>query len=1055
MKKLVTLFVKYPFYANIIIAAILIGGLVSLLSMKKSFFPEMETRNIFVNVAYPGASPTEMEEGITVRVEEAIRGLAGIKEVNSTSSENFSSVVITTTGEYDIDETLMEVKNAVDGISSFPVSAERPIVFKQRARSMAMFLGLSGDVSLLELKKYADEIELDLRGSGVISQVSVGGYPALEISIETSEEDLRRYNLTIDEVLNAVSLNNRDLSGGMIKSDIEEMSIRMRSRSVDPEKIGNIILRANEDGSYIRIKDIATIDQKFADVASSSLMNGKPSISFNINKLIEEDLVDISEYCKNYVKEFNEKHTEVQMYVTFDFRKMLGARLDLLYRNGGIGLALILITLGLFLSFRLSLWVAWGIPASFLMMFMVAAAYGITINMISVFGMILVVGILVDDGIVIAENIYSHFERGKSPRRAAIDGTMEVLPAVLTSVTTTIVAFTPLLLIKNEMMQFMYEMGFIVIFSLGFSLLEAFFVLPAHLASEHILRAKKKQNFGAKVRAKLDKAVEWMRDRLYGRILSFVIKQKWVVSFVPLSLILITMGLFNGGLIKSTFFPSIPFDQFNVNIAFKPGSGEKQTLEYLTRFDQAIWEVNDDLKNELNDTVNFIDFTFVSTGGAFNGLERGSHAGSIFVILRDLEDAGVNSFQIVNRLREKIGEVPEAEKFTIAGRNTFGTPVSISLLGKSSEDLNGAKTILMQKMNSLSSLNNIMENNGIGMQEVLLDLKPKAYFLGLTQMSLTNQVRQAFFGGQAQRLQQGKDELRVWVRYPKTDRLNIGQLENMKIKTRMGEYPLSELATYKIERGPVTIKRYNGSKEVRITADLVNPSEPVPPIMEKISADFVPEILAAYPSVRFELQGQSKDAAESGKELGIYFGMAFLLISFILMIHFKSFGQGLIVLMMIPMAWLGGVWGHGVEGIPVSMLSAWGLVALSGVIINDAVVFLTKYNLFLEEGFSVKEAVYQAGLARFRPIVLTTITTSVGLYPIIFEPSFQAQFLKPMAVALAYGVFIGTTFILVLFPIIILLLNDFNVATKWLWTGIKPKAEEVEKAVIYSKRQID
>ncbi len=1055
MKKLITLFVKYPFYANIIIAAILIGGIMSLISMKKSFFPEMEARNIFVNLTYPGASPIEMEEGVTVRIEEALRGLAGIKEINSTSSENFSSVVITTTGEYDIDETLMEAKNAVDGISSFPVSAERPIVFKQRASSMAMFLGMSGDVNLLEIKKHADKVELDLRASGVMSQIMVGGYPALEISIETSEDDLRRYNLTIDEIVSAVSLNNRDMSGGLIKSDEEEMSIRLRSRSVDPEKIGNIILRANPDGSYLRIKDIATIDQKFADVASSSMMNGKPSISFSINKLIEEDLVEISDYCKDYVKKFNEQHTEVQMYITYDFDVMLGARLSMLYRNGGIGLALILITLGLFLSFRLSLWVAWGIPASFLAMFVLAAAYGITINMISVFGMILVVGILVDDGIVIAENIYAHFEGGKSPRRAAIDGTMEVLPAVLTSVTTTIVAFAPLLLIKNQMMQFMFEMAFIVIFSLLFSLLEAFFVLPAHLSSKHILRSKKKQNIGMKVRNKLDMAVLWMRDKIYGKVLRGVINSKWVVSFIPLALIIITMGLFNGGLIKTTFFPSIPFDQFNVNIAFKPGSGEKRTKEYLERFDQAIWEVNDELKKELNDTVDLVNFTFASTGSAFNGLERGSHAGSIFVILRDLENSGTNSFVIVNRLREKIGKLPEAEKFTIAGRNTFGTPISISLLGDNLMELNAAKNILMENMNSLVSINNVMENNGIGMQEVLLELTPKAYFLGLTQVSLTNQVRQGFFGGQAQRLQQGKDELRVWVRYPKSDRLNIGQLENMKIKTQMGDYPLSELASYKIERGPVSIKRYNGQKEIRITADPVNPTEPIPPIMAKISTDFVPAIQVAYPSVEFQLQGQSKDAQESGMELATYFGLAFIIISFILMTHFKSFGQGIIVLMMIPLGWLGGVWGHGIEGIPVSMLSAWGLVALSGVIINDAVVFLTKYNLFLTNGNSVKEAVYKAGISRFRPIILTTITTSVSLYPIIFESSFQAQFLKPMAVSLAYGVFVGTTFILILFPIIILLLNDLNMAVKWLWTGIRPTPEEVEKAVIYSKRQID
>lgn len=1055
----------------------LILGTISFMSMKKSFFPELTEKDVFVTVFYPGASPKEMEEGITIRVEESIRGIVGIKEVNSTSSENVSSVRITTTGEYDIDETLMEVKNAVDGITSFPVDAERPIVFKQRSSTFAVFMGLSGDCDKVTLKKYADEIEYDLYNSGIMSQITIGGYPDLELSVEISEENLLRYNLSFDEVSRAIAQNNLDISGGQIRSDDEEIMIRSRYRTVKPEEIEQIIIRANPDGTFLRIADVGEVHKQFADVASQSLMNGKPSISFNINKLPEEDLGAISTYCKTLVVEFNETHTDAELYVTYDFLQMLKGRLNLLYRNGGIGLLLILITLGLFLSIRLSFWVAFGIPASFLSMFILASAYGITINMISLFGMILVIGILVDDGIVIAENIYTQFEKGKSAKKAAVDGTMEVLPAVLTSVTTTIIAFSPLFFIEGRM-EFMFEMAFVVIFSLAFSLLEAFFVLPAHLGSSFILRRSQKENTGKKLRDVLEKVLSFMRERLYGNTLKFVIKWKYIFLFTPVVLIIITVGLFGGGLIKATFFPSIPFDQFTAEIAFKPGSGEAQTLEYVKKVDDAIWEVNDELKEELNDTVDFVNYSFVSTGSAFNGMETGSHAGNVFVLLRDLENTGTSSFEIVTRVQNKLGPLPEAEKFKIAGRHTFGTPVSISLLGKDMDELNAAKEVLLNGMKQIKALNNITDVNPAGKREIQLKLKPKAYFLGFNQATLLNQIRQGFFGGQAQRLQHGKDELRVWVRYPKSDRINIGQLENMKIKTIAGEYPLSELAEYTIDRGPVSIKHFNSSREVRIDADLLDPYGEVPPIIEKIKTDILPIIEERYPNVDIEYQGQQRDTNETMEQIQKYFSAAFALMFLIIVLHFKSFTQGLIIVAMIPLAWLGALWGHGIEGIPVSMLSTWGMIALSGVIINDAVVFLSKYNSLLLEGVKVKDAVFQTGLARFRAIVLTTITTTVGLYPIILERSFQAQFLIPLAVALAYGVFIGTGFILVFFPVLILTLNDFKRFWKWtfrrinLWIrlgdsdhnfteeeieSIKkyPTPEEVEKAIIYNNRKID
>ncbi|MAE08797.1 MAG: acriflavin resistance protein [Bacteroidetes bacterium] len=1077
MKKLISIFVKYPFYANVMIAIMLIVGTMSFLSMKKSFFPEMSEKDIFVSVFYPGASPKEMEEGITIRVEEAIRGIAGIKEVNSTSSENISSTRITVTGEYDIDESLMEVKNAVDGITSFPVDAERPIVFKQRSATFAMFMGLSGDADRLTLKKYADQIEYDLYNSGIMSQITVSGYPALEISVEISEENLLRYNLSFDEVSRAIAQNNLDISGGQIRSDVEEIMIRSRYRTVNPDEIEQIIIRANPDGSFLRIFDVGEVKMQFADVASQSLMNGKHSMSFAINKLPEEDLSKISKFCNDLAKEFNANHSDAQLYVTYDFLNMLKGRLSLLYKNGGIGLVLILLTLGVFLSLRLSFWVAFGIPASFLSMFILGAAYGITINMISLFGMILVIGILVDDGIVIAENIYTHFQKGKSPKKAAVEGTMEVLPAVMTSVTTTIIAFSPLFFIEGRM-EFLFEMAFVVVFSLAFSLLEAFFVLPAHLGSSFVLRRSQRESIGKKIRDGLDKALSFMRQKIYGKSLTFVLRWKYIFLFVPSLLFIITFGLFGGGQIKATFFPSIPFDQFTADITFKPGSGEKQTLKYVQKIDDAIWEVNTELKEELNDTADFVNYTFVSTGSAFNGQEVGSHAGNVFVLLRDLENTGTSSYEVVTRVQNKLGPLPEAEKVKIAGRNTFGTPVSISLLGKDLDELNAAKDFLLRGMKQIKALNNITDVNPAGKREVQLKLKPKAYFLGFTQASLTNQVRQGFFGGQAQRLQHGKDELRVWVRYPKSDRINLGQLENMKIKTIAGEYPLSELAEYTIDRGPVSIKHFNGEREVRVEADLLNPYDPVPPIIEKIRTDVLPEIESTYPGVTIEYQGQQRDSNETMEQIINLFGIAFALMFLVIVVHFKSFTQGIIIVAMIPLAWMGAAWGHGVEGIPVSMLSAWGMIALSGVIINDAVVFLAKYNRLLLEGLKVKDAVFKTGMARFRAIVLTTITTSVGLYPIILEKSFQAQFLRPMAVALAYGVFIGTAFILIFFPVLILVLNDLKRSLKWLFRNLNlwirrgdrtyviseaeidatqkyPEPEEVEKAIIMSKRRID
>ena len=574
---------------------------------------------------------------------------------------------------------------------------------------------------------------------------------------------------------------------------------------------------------------------------------------------------------------------------------------------------------------------------------------------------------------------------------------------VLTSLLTTIFAVTPLLFLQG-MIEMIFEMALVVIIALTFSLFEAFFVLPAHIGSHHVLNPKTLTQGNRGIRKHLDTFMFWLREKIYGPAMEFLLHYRYPVLAFAIFLMLGTAGLLGGGFIKTTFFPSVDFDNFDIEVAFTPGAGEKQTFEFLDRFDKAVWEVNEDLKKEYKDTNDFITHTFVSVGWAFQGTERGTHAGNIFVLPRKLDDIDLTGMQIASMVKKKIGLVPEARKFTVGGTNRWGKPVSIGLMSRNLDVLEEAKEFLIKELSEIPALKDIVDNNAQGKQEVLLKLKDKAYFVGLNEQSLTNQVRYGFYGGQIQRIQEGRDELRVWLRYPKEGRENIGQLENMKIITPMGEYYLSELADYSIKRGPVSISRFNGKREGRIEAELLDPYASVTDILLQVKNEIIPVLKSRYPSVSVEFQGQQKSSNEAMGQIKIYYTIAFALIVAILMMHFRSVSQAIIILLMIPLSFLGVMWGHGIHMKPVSLMSAWGIVALSGVVINDAVVFLAKFNSLMEVGGKLKESIIEAGKSRLRPIILTSLTTSVGLFPMILEKSPQAQFLIPTALSLAYGV---------------------------------------------------
>ena len=1049
MRQLLGYFVRYPIWSNAVIVVFVIGGLLAYSGIKKSFFPETPSRLVIISVAYPGAAPEEMEEGVVLKIEEALNGIVGVDQITSVSSENTASVNVEGKQGYDPDLLLQDVKNAVDRINSFPVDAEKPVVYLQRNLGRSITLVLTGDADMFTLKSVAESVEDDFLSQQFISQITVSGFPTREISIEVSEDQLLRYNLTMDEVARAVRINNTNVTGGSIRGAEEEILIRADAKGYSPQELENIVLRNNPDGTRIFLRDVVdNITERFAESPDKTLLNGKNAITINVQKLVEEDIMEITDWVKGYVGEFNTRGDGLKLVVTNDQSESLMERLDLLVNNGLLGLVLVLFALGFFLNLRLSFWVAWGIPFSFLGMFFAGFLIGITINMISLFGMILVIGILVDDGIVVGENIFTHMEKGKSPARAAIDGAMEVLPSVFTSVTTTIVIFCTFFFLGGRIGEFIMEMAIVVIASLAFSLIECTLVLPAHLAHAKPPKAKR-----GRFRRMTEGIIDFMKFKIYAPMLRFSLKFRYFVLAVPITIILILVGMIQGGFVQFTFFPFIESDESQISLVMKPGTREQVVESHLKEIETKIWAMNAHLMDSLG-TDSLIMSAKMDIGSAAG--ERGGHTGSLEVSFMEGEGRPLRSDQIENLIRKTIGNIPEAEELIVGGRRIFGKPVAISLIGNDLNSLESANEMLKAELANFALLKDIKDNKSAGKREVQLTLLPKAYSLGLTHGEVARQVRQGFFGEEVQRLQKGSDEVRVWVRYPGEGRSDLGKLDQMRIKTATGQsYPFTEVADYTIERGIESINHYNGMREIKVEAELADQSAAVSPILAEIKADVVPRVLAAYPGIRVEYLGQERENSRLNANAGVIYGSAFGLMFLLITLTFRSFPQALLIIPMILLGILGSVLGHWVHGKPLSILSTYGLLALSGIVVNDAVVLMAKFNRLIKEGRPMYQAIYEAGLARFRAIILTSLTTIAGLYPLILAQSRQAQFLIPMAISVVYGVFLGTVFILVLFPAFTLILNDLRVGLMTLWLGRKVSREEVEPAYRELKREAE
>jgi len=1064
MRNIIAYFIKYHVAVNVVIIAFFIFGIVGALSLKSSFFPLTDSKNISINITYPGASPQEIEEGIVLKIEDNLKGLEGVDRVTSTSRENSGSINVEIEKGRDVDFMLLQVKNAVDRVPTFPTGMEPLVVSKLEVVRQTISFAISGDkIPLATLKQIGRQIENDIRSIDGISQINVSGYPQEEIEIAVNENNLLAYGMSFTEVAQAVSNANILVTGGNIKTDAEEYLIRANNRSYYGDEISNLIIRADASGQTIRLKDVAVVRDRFSETPNASYFNGNLSVSTTITSTNTEDLISSAEKVRNYIEEFNQKYNNVKLNVVSDLSVTLTERTKLLTENALMGMILVLIFLSLFLNTRLAFWVAFGLPISFLGMFIFAGYFDVTINVLSLFGMIIVIGILVDDGIVIAENIYQHYEKGKTPVQAAIDGTMEVLPPIVSAIITTVLAFSIFLFLDGRIGEFFGEVSVIVILTLAVSLIEALIILPAHLAHSKALQPidNKPKKGIAKVFSKLrvinqsgDRAMAWLRDKMYSPTLRFALKYKLLTFSFFVFALLLTLASVGGGIIRTAFFPQIASDRVQVTLQMPNGTNEKVTDSIISVIEEKAEIVNQELTEQyLKGTDKILYENVIKNVGP------GSSSATLTINLLPGEERpdAIRSDMVTTRLRELVGPVIGVESLIYgSGGNFGGDPVSVSLLGYNIDELKGAKTELKNALLSNPELKDVADNDPAGIKEIRLELKENAYLLGLDLRTVMNQVRAGFFGTQAQRFQRGQDEIRVWVRYDRENRSSITDLDEMRIVAPNGSrVPLKEIANYTIDRGEVAINHLDGRREIQISADLKDAqTTSATDVMTQIRTEIMPEIQSRYPTVSASYEGQNREA---GKLVGSlqFVGLTVLLLIYVtIAFTFRSFSQPLMLLLLIPFSLTAVAWGHYIHNFPMNILSMLGIIALIGIMVNDGLVLIGKFNSNLRIGMSFDDAMFEAGRSRFRAIFLTSLTTAAGLAPLIFEQSRQAQFLIPMAISIAYGIGFATVLTLIMLPIFLSFSNKVKVGTKWLATGNEITKEEVERAIKEQKEEV-
>ena len=1023
--------------ANLLMWFIIVAGLISAVTIRKQTTPDFDLNLVQVRVPYLGAAPQEVEEGVVIKIEEAIQDIQGIKEINSTSAEGMGSVTVEVSRNYDVDDILAEVKTRVDAISTFPALTEKPIIYKVEPDIPVIFVTLHGNLDQRGRKIWAQEIQKELLAMPEISKVMFYGEPAYEISVEVSEQVLRKYGLTMSEISQAIRDSSVDMPGGTIRTEAGDIRLRTEGQVYAGNEFAELVLRTYPDGTRLTLGDIATIDDGFVEDAGYGRFDGTPDATLNVLATGQQNELKTAAAVKAYAaRKARELPDGVKMDLWIDRSHYLKGRLTMMLKNMVMGAVLVFIMLSMFLRMKVAGWVIMGIPLAFLgtLLLMPHGPWPVTINMISLFGFIIVLGIVVDDAIIIGESVYTQIRRDGHTIDNVVKGAKRVaLPATF-GVLTTIAAFAPMLFIGGFAGPFFAAMSVVVILCLAFSLMESKLILPAHLVHANIKPVDEEDLFhpqrsiGKLERIprffqKIQRHVQHGLHRLiydgYQVWLEKAIRNRGVTAAAFMSGLILTFGLFTSGLVRFVMFPDVPGDFVQMSMVMEPGTAPEVRDAALDRIESAMLSMNEEYNSEHPAGDSLINHMVLYTTGATGG--------AAFVELPMVENREMNVKEISAMWRDRVGEIPGVKELTFSDGNNFGggPPLSFRLSGDNYEALEAAAAELEHKLGEYEGVYDIRNSSNTGSREIRLKIKPEAEALGLTMSTLGRQVRQAFYGEEAQRIQRGKDELRVMVRYPPEERRSIADLENMRIRTPDGtEVPFESVANVSFDRTYTTIQRRDRERTVTVSADLdadvVEPGK----IISSINEEFIPELLSRYSGVNYGLEGSSEEQQTLQRNMTIAAVAALFLIYALIAIPLHSYSQPLIIMAVIPFGFIGAVIGHVVMGMAISMFSLFGLIALAGVVVNDSLVMVDFINKARLEGVPLQQAVIQSGTERFRAIMLTSLTTAAGLLPILLERSVQAQYVIPMAISLGFGILFATAITLFLVPALYMLQLD-------------------------------
>lgn len=1056
MRNLIRWFSRNNVSANFIMAAILIAGITTWFKLKKEIFPETSTDVVSVSVPYPGATPEEVEKGICIPIEEAIRDVEGIDIMRSTAANSIGVVYVEVSSESNVRDVLDDIKTRIDAIENFAENTESPLYEEVLIKNQVLTVAISADTDERTLRGYAEKIRdgiltykppkpsnwlnkitSSFRGSGGVSQVELSGLRKYEISIELSEDTMRAYGITFAAVADAVRASSIDLPGGAVRTDAGEILIKAESKRYSSDEFEKIPVITRTDGTVVFLGDIATILDEFEDVDLISRFNGKNAAALQIYRVGNEDTLEIAESARRYLEEIRTQLPEgVYVEIWNDNSQYLQGRLDLLRKNALWGLLLVLVILSLFLRPSLAALVTIGIPISFAGAIWMMPTTGISINMITLFAFILVLGIVVDDAIVVGENVYRRIRNGEDPRDASWRGTHEVGVVVIFGVLTTAVAFTPMLGISGVSGKIWRNIPWIVIPTLLFSLIQSKLILPAHLALLKPSNNEGSRNPILKVQRKVAQGMETFIDKFYRPILKLALGSRYVVITIFVALFFIAIGLVKGERIKWEFFPEVEAEIISAKVKMVEGVAFETTSDAVERIEKAAIKLNE---KYLNGSGRPLIINMLATVGSqpfktgFTPVTpTGDNLGEVALEILAGSERSISARELAAEWRKLTGPIPATSEISFQSQSAgSGNAIDLELSGDGMEKLIMATEEVKNSLSKIDGIIDISDSNNLGKRQVVLkSLLPAGESMGLRLSDVAMQLRQGFYGEEVQRLQRGRDEVKVMLRYPKGDRTSLEDVEQIKIRTRTGnEVPLSALVNFEEGRSKSVIRRTERVRAVRIAADIDrgNPKANANRARRTLENETLTKLAERFPGINYAFYGEQKDQARSMEELRSSSIFALLAVFVLMAIPLRSYVQPLIVMSAIPFGIVGSILGHILMGANMSIMSMCGIVALSGVVVNDSLVLVDYVNRHRIKGESLIAAAWEAGAARFRPIILTSLTTFAGLSPMLFETDLQAKFLIPMAISLGFGILFATAITLILVPSIYLVLEDFKI----------------------------